>query len=179
MATTATPDQRTEQLPAERADLLETLQEHRAFLRFTVRGLTDAQARQRTTVSALTLGGLVKHVARTEAQWADFVVRGAAAMGGATQNDQQAWAGGFVMTADETLADLLAEYDAVAARTDELVRGLPDLDAAHALPPAPWFPPGARWSARRCLLHIVAETSQHAGHADVLRESLDGQKTMG
>ena len=54
-----------------------------------------------------------------------------------------------------------------------------DLDCDHALPQAPWFEPGARWSARRVLLHIVAETAQHAGHADILRESIDGQKTMG
>jgi hypothetical protein len=74
---------------------------------------------------------------------------------------------------------VLAGYDAVAQRTDEIVRALPDLDASHELPPAPWFPPGKRYSARRVLLHIIAETSQHAGHADILRESLDGQKTMG
>ena len=60
-----------------------------------------------------------------------------------------------------------------------LVASLPDLDAAHPLPPAPWFAPGASWSARRVLLHLIAETSQHAGHADILRESLDGAKTMG
>jgi hypothetical protein len=67
----------------------------------------------------------------------------------------------------------------VAATTDALVASLPDLDADHPLPQAPWFAPGAAWSARRVLLHIIAETAQHAGHADILRESLDGQKTMG
>ena len=56
---------------------------------------------------------------------------------------------------------------------------LPDLDASHPLPEAPWFPPGAARSARRVFLHIIAETAQHAGHADILRESIDGQKTMG
>jgi hypothetical protein len=86
---------------------------------------------------------------------------------------------GFRMLAGETLAGLIAEYDAVAARTDELVRSLPDLDAAQPLPEAPWFEPGARWSARRVLLHIVAETSQHAGHADIIREAIDGAKSMG
>jgi hypothetical protein len=60
----------TRQLAQERADLLETLQAHRGFLRFTVRGITDDQARQTTTASALTLGGLVKHVSATEASWA-------------------------------------------------------------------------------------------------------------
>ena len=42
-----------------------------------------------------------------------------------------------------------------------------------------WFPPDATRSARRVFVHIVAETAQHAGHADILRETLDGQKTMG
>jgi hypothetical protein len=74
---------------------------------------------------------------------------------------------------------LFASYEEVAARTDALVRTLPDLDADQPLPEAPWFEPGARWSARRVLLHIVAETAQHAGHADILRESLDGAKSMG
>jgi hypothetical protein len=77
------------------------------------------------------------------------------------------------------LAGLLDEYEAVARRTDEVVRTLPDLDAAHSLPQAPWFEPDARWSARRVLLHIIAETSQHAGHADIIREALDGAKSMG
>lgn len=78
--------------------------------------------------------------------------------------------------------ETLAEYEEVARHTDELVAPLPDLDADHALPEAPWFEPGARWSARQVFLHIIAETPQHAGHAghaDMLRESIDGQKTMG
>ena len=83
------------------------------------------------------------------------------------------------LQAGETLAGLLADYERVARHTDEFVTTVPDLDADHALPEAPWFEPGARWSVRRVLLHVIAETSQHAGHADILRESIDGQKTMG
>jgi hypothetical protein len=79
----------------------------------------------------------------------------------------------------ETLAGVLDAYEAVAAATTELVRSLPDLNAAQPLPVAPWFPPSAQWSARRALLHIATETAQHSGHADIIRESLDGQKTMG
>lgn len=79
----------------------------------------------------------------------------------------------------ETLAGVLDDYAEVARRTDELVVTLPDLDAAQPLPKAPWFEPGAQWSARRVLLHIVGETAQHAGHADIIRESLDSAKTMG
>jgi uncharacterized damage-inducible protein DinB len=172
----------------ERTDLVDSLRRHRGFLRVTVQGLTDDQARTRTTVSELTLGGLIKHVAITERMWADFIVDGPAP---APEIDWSAidwsdppaevaaWAEGHRMTEAETLPALLATYDEVAARTDQLVGGLPDLDAAQPLPKAPWFEAGASWSARRVLLHIIAETAQHAGHADIIRESLDGQKTMG
>jgi uncharacterized damage-inducible protein DinB len=159
----------------ERGDLLASLAERRYFLRFTVRDLTDDQARQRTTASALSLGGLIKHVAATERQWVSFILEGPSAMGA----NQAEWAGGFAMAEGETLAGVLDSYEQVARRTDELVAALPDLDAAHPLPEAPWFEPGARWSARRALLHVIAETAHHAGHADIIRESLDGAKTMG
>ena len=166
----------TTSLTRERTDLIESLDRHRYFLRFTVRGLTDEQALARPTASSLCLGALIKHVAATEATWVRFIRGGAEAMGG---NDPEAWAKAWRVEPDETLDGLLAAYEAVARDTDELVATLPDLDAAHALPEAPWFAPGATWSARRALLHIVAETAQHAGHADILRESIDGQKTMG
>jgi uncharacterized damage-inducible protein DinB len=159
----------------ERADLLASLAQARYFLRYTVRDLTDAQARQRTTASELSLGGLIKHVTATERQWANFMLEGPSAMGA----DTAEWAGGFTMAEGESVDGLLAEYEKVASRTDELVVTLPDLDASHPLPEAPWFPPGARWSARRVLLHVIAETAHHAGHADIIRESLDGAKTMG
>ena len=96
-----------------------------------------------------------------------------------TEEDLAGWQDKFRLLDDETLAGALAEYETVAAATDELVRTLPDLGATHPLPTAPWFPPNARWSARRVLLHIIAETAQHCGHADIIRESIDGQKTMG
>ena len=80
---------------------------------------------------------------------------------------------------EATLASLLEEYERVAARTAEVVGALDSLDASQALPEAPWFEPGAAWTARRVLVHIIAETAQHAGHADILRESIDGAKTMG
>ncbi len=82
------------------------------------------------------------------------------------------------MLPGDTLAGLLAAYEQVSRRTDDLVASLPDLDSSHPLPEAPWFEPGKRWSARRVLLHVIAETAQHAGHADIIRESLDGARTM-
>jgi uncharacterized damage-inducible protein DinB len=166
----------------ERADLLATLAQHRHFLRFTTRGLTDEQARQRTTVSELSLGGLIKHVTLVERGWVKFIVEGTSAMSDAaamTEEDYARRAEEFRLLPGETLAGVLADYAEVARRTDALVAALPDLNAGHPLPKAPWFPPGARWSARRAFLHIIAETAQHAGHADIIRESLDGSKSMG
>jgi Protein of unknown function (DUF664) len=170
------------ELDAERSDLLAMLAQHRRFLRYTTRGLTDEQARARTTVSELTLGGLIKHVTGIERGWAAFIVDGPTALGDASAMTEADWArrqDEFRLLDGETLAGVLDNYEATAAATTELVRTLPDLDATQPLPVAPWFPPSERWSARRALLHIIAETAQHAGHADILRESLDGQKTMG
>ncbi|MCV2489042.1 DinB family protein [Geodermatophilus sp. YIM 151500] len=167
----------TTTLTRERADLVESLRRHRAFLRFTVRDLTAEQAQRRPTASSLDLAGLIKHVAAQEAGWVRFAEGGAEAM-------NRNWGPDVVsrhwhLAPGETLAGVLSDYEAVARHTDEVVATLPDLDAEHALPEAPWFEPGARWSARRVFLHIIAETAQHAGHADILRESIDGQKTMG
>jgi hypothetical protein len=179
MTTTAASDN-AQQLDQERADLLEGLTLHRFFLRNTLRGLTDEQAGARPTVSELCLGGLIKHVASTESAWAAFIVEGTSAM--EPPSDESGYAARereFRMLPGDTVESVLAAYDAVAVRTDELVRTLPDLDVSHPLPEAPWFQPGASWSARRVLLHIIAETSQHAGHADILREAIDGAKSMG
>ena len=160
----------------ERADLLETLAKHRYFLRFTVRDLTDEQAAQRTTASALCLGGLIKHVAAVERGWMNFVLGGAEGMAAGADPD---WEGGFKMLPGRDAGRPARRLRRGRPRTDEIVATLPDLNASHPLPEAPWFEPGASWSARRVLLHVIAETAQHAGHADIIRESLDGAKSMG
>ena len=166
-----------EPVAGERADLLQSLARQRHFLRNTTRGLTDEQAAQRTTASELSLGGLIKHVALTERQWIRFIVEGPAAM---SWDEASAATGWRLPDAGRGDAGRPVEtYAQVAQQTGELVVQLPDLDAAQPLPAAPWFEPGARWSARRVLLHVIAETAQHAGHADIIRESLDGAKSMG
>jgi hypothetical protein len=167
-------------LTGERADLAQTLAKHRNFLRYTTRGMSDEQAAQRTTVSELCLGGIIKHVTAVERQWARFIVEGPSAMGSWEDGGaMQDWLDGFRMLPGETLAGLLADYERAGGETDALIARLPDLDAVQPLPEAPWYEKGASWSARRVLLHVIAETSQHAGHADIIREAIDGAKTMG
>ena len=167
-------------LTGERADLAQTLGKGRGFLRFTTRDITDEQAAQRTTASELCLGGIIKHVTAVERNWARFIVEGPADKSSwQDPGGIQEWLDGFRMLPGETLAGLLDDYAAVARQTDDLLATLPDLDASQPLPEAPWYEPGARWSARRVLLHLIAETAQHAGHADIIREAIDGAKTMG
>lgn len=179
---------------AERADLLAALATARSALTDTVRGLGDEQVGEHPTVSALCLGGLIKHVASIEESWLRFVVEGPSAMrhdlpDGVTWDDLAAgtarefpqWAidhrNGFRMLPGETLAGIVARYERVAARSEEVIASVPDLSATHPLPEAPWNEPGAVRSVRRVLTHVIAETAQHAGHADILRETLDGRKS--
>lgn len=171
MTTTTTT---TATITGERADLLQALAQTRHFLRHTAQGLTDEQATTRTSVSELTVAGLVKHVAEVEESWINFALTGPDAM----RLDPEKHANSFRMLPGETLRGLLDRYEEVARRTDELI-ATHDLDARQPLPEAPWFEPGAHWSFRRVLAQLVAETAQHAGHADIIREGIDGQKSMG
>ena len=174
-------------MTTERDDILDLLRKHRELFRYTVQGLSDEQAASNPTVSELCLGGLIKHVTAVEKNWADFIVEGPAAQPDIDwanvdwsnpPPEVAAYADGFRMLEGETLAGLLAEYDAVAAATDALVESV-DLDGRQPLPAAPWFEDGASWPARRVFVHLIAETAQHAGHADIIREAIDGQKSMG
>ncbi len=83
----------------------------------------------------------------------------------------------YTMTEGETLAGLLDDYRATAQETARVVASLDDLDLLVPLPTAPWAPERQWWTARRVLLHVLRETSHHSGHADIIRESLDGANT--
>ncbi|MGW7317737.1 DinB family protein [Streptomyces sp. NPDC054865] len=160
-------------LRGERSELLHALSEQRELLLITVRGITDAQAAQRTTASDLTLGGIVKHLTRGEQAWTQIMVEADGEL-----PEGMLDMGQYGMDDDETLPGLLQQY-AIAARTTEgAVTDLRDLDRSVPLPSTPWSPPETvYWSARRILLHLIRETAQHAGHADIIRESLDGAST--
>jgi uncharacterized damage-inducible protein DinB len=164
---------RTPALPDEHTELLQALAEQRELLLITVRGVTDSQAARRTTVSELTLGGIVKHLARGERVWTRIAVAGDGALPDGMLDTAQ-----YRMAGSETLAGLLAEYADAARATEEAVVGIPDLGRRVPLPVTPWSPPEVvHWSVRRILLHLIREAAQHAGHADVVREALDGANT--
>lgn len=181
----------TRALDPERADLLAELASARSVLIGTTRGLSDEQVGERPTVSALCLGGLIKHVASIKESWMRFVVDGPSAMRyhlphGVTWEDLAAgtasefpqWAidhqNDFRMMPGETLAGVVERYGQVAARSEQVIASVPDMSATHPLPEAPWNEPGAVRSVRQLLVHLIAETAQHAGHADILREAIDG-----
>jgi uncharacterized damage-inducible protein DinB len=156
-------------VPDERSALLAFLAQQRLAVRVAAYGLTDEQARRAAAPpSTLTVGGLVKHAARTEQVWIDTILE---------QRDPSFdYADGFVLRPDETLAGALAHYDDVAAEMERLVASIDDLGQAVPVPrDAPWYPQDIdAWSVRWVLLHVIEETARHAGHADIVREALDG-----
>jgi hypothetical protein len=157
----------------ERDGLLAYLAQQRDGLRFAVHGLTDEQAASTPTASALSIGGLIKHTARTERYW---IVQVLAQRPLPELQEPDQYEAGFRMAAGETVADLLALQAAVAKETEAIVAEIPDLGQPVPVPKGvPWFPQDDdNWSARWVLLHVIEETARHAGHADIIREALDG-----
>ncbi|QYG91037.1 DinB family protein [Iamia sp. SCSIO 61187] len=155
--------------------LLAFVAQQRDLVATAAHGLTDDQARATPTASALSVGGLVKHVAAMERSWMGTVLQRPQPSGA----EDDAYGDGFVMDPDETLDDLLADLARAGAETEEVVRGLP-LEHPVPVPDAPWFPSDvAAWSLRFVLLHLVEEVARHAGHADVIREQVDGATWYG
>jgi hypothetical protein len=157
----------------EKDALLAYLSQQRDALRYAAHGLTDEQATARPSVSALCLGGLIKHAALVERAWVGFLTSGDSSVFAPGEDD---WVDGFRLVEGETLAEVLAFSADQARQTEKIVAELPDLGAP--LPATedvvPWIPAGLVWSPRWILLHLIEETARHAGHADIIRESLDG-----
>jgi uncharacterized damage-inducible protein DinB len=156
-------------IQTEREGLLAFLQHQREAVRNATLGLQDDQARRRPTPSELTLGGLVKHLADAERGWIDRVANVPPV--DASIDDYMA---SFVLADDETLAGILDQYEEASARTDEVIKSVDDLGRRVPLPDAPWYPDSSRCTVRWILLHLIEETARHAGHADIIREALDG-----
>ncbi|MEU2053955.1 DinB family protein [Streptomyces bungoensis] len=155
----------------ERGALLAFIEDQRGGVRRSLLGLTEEQARSRPSASELSLGGLLKHVAEVEHGWVARARREPPAV----RRDESNWHESFRLAGDETVASQLARWEQVAAETEEFIRSAPSLDDTFPLPPDPWFPPEGRVSLRWLCLHLIRETARHAGHADIIRESLDGK----
>jgi hypothetical protein len=154
-------------------DLLRYLQEGRDGLLRALDGLDDYDVRRPITPSGTNLLGLVKHVAGVQlAYLADSVGRPSRERlpwveDGSIWESADMWA-----TAEESRADLVGLYARAATHCDEVVREL-GLDAPASVA---WWPEERRETTLGSLLvRCVAEVSQHAGHADILRESIDGR----
>jgi uncharacterized damage-inducible protein DinB len=152
----------------EREGLLAFLAQQRTAIRNAAHGLTDEQARLTPTAGALSVGGLVKHAASMERTWMDTMLQR-----DAPPEDYDA---NFVLAADETLAEAIASLDAAGAETEAAVASVVDLGQPVPVPKGvPWFPDDVdAWSVRWVLLHLIEELGRHAGHADIVRESIDG-----
>ena len=159
-------------MTTENTDITKMLDEQRANFLITVRGIDDEQARARTTASELTLGGLLHHVINNERHWMKVI----ADLDDTAEFDMESAGGEYVMADDETVAGLIAEWEELASATSAALEIL-DLDLSVPVPTAPWAPERIWQSARFTVLHILREISQHAGHADIIREELDGANT--
>ncbi|MFI0261955.1 DinB family protein [Streptomyces sp. NPDC017056] len=155
----------------ERGALLAFLEAQRGGLRRSVLGLTDEQAARKPSASELSLSGLLKHVAEVELQWLEM----ARQVPPSVVRDMDSWHLSFELEGAETVASILAAWEETARKTEQFITSLPDLNGTFPLPEAPWFPPKAEQSMRWLLLHLIEEFARHAGHADVIRESLDGK----
>jgi len=155
----------------ERENLLAYLAEQRKGIRTTAHGLTDEQARLRPIPSsALSVGGLIKHVTVMERTWMGTV------LGQPRTMSESAYRDDFTVGPDESLQSLLDQYAEAATETETMIVGIADLGQPVPVPKGvPWFPSDVdAWSVRWVLAHLIEEVARHAGHADILREAIDG-----
>lgn len=161
----------------EREGLLTFLAHQRDLLRIAAHGLTNEEAAKAPSASTLSVGGLIKHVAFVEQGWMDTVLQ---VERPAQDAAMAAYVENFRLLPGETLADALRALDAAAARTETVIARVEDLGQPVPIPKGvAWFPADAEaWSVRWVLLHLIEEVARHAGHADIVRESLDGATAM-
>ncbi len=155
--------------------LVSYLDQQLEALRAAAVGLTDEQARMRPCRSALSIGGLLKHVTHGMRGATDRLTSGVARTTPLDAAAFEAYESGFSLTADETAAGVLAEFDAVRVAYLAAVAAT-DPGASTTEPPSPWFGifDARPANARYYLVHQIEEMARHAGHADIIREQLDG-----
>ncbi len=152
------------------------LDEQFTAIRYAAYGLSDEQARATPCTSSLSIGGLIKHVL-----WVmtENVNRDANPSGQVSDKEFQANAGGFygsfALAGDDDVADMVQAYERSQVSLITQIRAL-DPEASVMAPPEPWLgrlEPTAT-NQRFHLMHLIEEVARHAGHADIIREQLDG-----
>ena len=150
----------------EREMLAGFLDFQRATLLWKLEGLDDEQLRRAMVPSGTSLLGLVKHLAYVERSWFQGVWDGQEVSFPWTKEDPDA---DWRIEPDETTGDVLALYRADCDRSRQIVAAASSLDEAVHHP---------RWkedvSRRWIMVHMIEETARHVGHADILREQIDG-----
>lgn len=158
-------------VPDEREALLATITSQNQAFRYAVSGLTEAQARSVPSASAMSLASLLNHVIQGESSAIDRIV------GTRSEVDPTAaWLAAWQVADDESIASQLARLDETAERMTKVVRAELDLNRIVDLPDdvRKWMPADIVTTVRWMLLHQIEELARHAGHADIIRESLDG-----
>jgi uncharacterized damage-inducible protein DinB len=162
--------------PDPHADELTTLIQYLDYQRETMLlktdGLTDEQLRQQHPPSELTLGGLLYHLALVEENWMEVRFLGLPERAPWSEIDWDADPNWEFRTASEFEAAALRErYRLACERSSAAISAASDLGQLSVAP----LRDGRQFSLRWVLLHLIEETARHAGHADFLRESIDGQ----
>lgn len=166
-------------LPAEH-DELQTwhgyVMQQLEALRNSAFGLTSEQARRTPCRSALSIGGILKHVTHVFAKDVPE-----ARDPGAPEDPFEQFYASFRMRDDESLDDVLARFDAMVDGVEVMFASGADPGETVTQPPAPWYGITEASSVRRRyqLGHLVEELARHAGHADIIREELDGATAGG
>jgi uncharacterized damage-inducible protein DinB len=155
----------------EKAHLLSYLRTGREAVLWKLEGLSEYDVRRPMTPTGTNLLGLVKHLASVDAGYFGETF-GRPFPGPALRWDHQAGFNADMYAAeDESRADIEELYRQVWAHSDATIEALP-LDAPGEVP---WWPPtDRRITLHRVLVHMIAETDRHAGHADIVRELIDG-----
>ncbi|MGH3158299.1 MAG: DUF664 domain-containing protein [Streptosporangiaceae bacterium] len=141
----------------------------RAALIRKIEGVSDADARKAPTASSLSLLGLLKHSALSERRWFQVVAAGRTFPGEWPERRSSGMAEDFLLDDQDTVERWVACYQEQVAMSREITAGM-ELDAGCARPDL------ADRNLRWVLLHLSEETARHAGHADIIRQTLDGSR---
>jgi len=155
------------------SDLQRYLRQSRERVLETLEGLSEYDIRRPMTPTGTNLLGLVKHLAGVELGYLGDSVGRPSPVRLPWVDDESIWDNGDMWaTADETRGDLIALYRTAWQHSDESIERL-GLDAPAEVA---WWPEARRKTTLGSLLvRVVAETAQHAGHADIIRETIDGR----